>query len=264
MHRHATRLIMIIPSMGRPAAAGEAARSAIENATSPWTSVLIAVDGPHEPEQRDAYRALVGDHIFVAFSDEHRGMVGTLNRAAWRMAHPGAVAADHECPMYGPCGYVTHLGFMGDDHRVRTHGWDERLTDAAGYFGLSYGDDLLRGPELPTAVVMGADIVRTLGAMAPPTLGHLYVDDYWRTLGEELDALRYVPDVVIEHMHPAAGKAEIDASYETTNHPDQYARDRAAWEEYRLKFLGRDVDAVSFQATRLAWKGIYTLPGVIE
>jgi hypothetical protein len=134
----------------------------------------------------------------------------------------------------------------GDDHRVRTRGWDEALTDAAGPVGIAYGDDLIQGVELPTSVVMSSDIVRTLGQMVPPTLQHLFVDDYWKALGIGIGQLHYVPEVVIEHMHPSAGKAEMDDSYAITNHPDRYESDSAAWKAYRDDGpLGEDLDKLS-------------------
>jgi len=240
---HPRRLTMIIPSMGRPAAAEEAALSALENAELPLTCVMIAVDGPHEPDQKAAYAAIARPRIGVLFDDRHRGMVGTLNHHAHlHVGGDASMMVHHRCRAATlPCPTVTHVGFMGDDHRVRTPGWDRILTDAAGWTGIAYGDDLLRGEELPTSVVMAADIVRTLGWMAPPVLGHMYIDDYWRDLGQRVDDLHYCPDVVIEHMHPSAGKAEVDESYERTNHPDQYARDSAAYAEFRDHGgLGRD------------------------
>lgn len=255
-----TRLIMIIPSMGRPDGARAAALSALENATLPSTGVLIVVDGPHGPEQRGAYSDIAQPGINVAFQKEHRGMVATLNKQA-TLRLGSRLIVDHDCHEYDCCG-TTHVGFMGDDHRVRTRGWDQALTDAAGPLGIAYGDDLLQGVELPTTVVMGADIVRTLGQMVPPTLQHLFVDDYWKALGVGMGRLRYVPDVVIEHMHPAAGKAEMDASYEITNHPDRYESDGAAWKAYRDGgALHADLDALSALEQRWAWRGMLTLPG---
>lgn len=240
-----TRLMMIIPSMGRPDAALAAARSVLDNAVLPTTAVQVAVDGPHGNEQRDAYLAITrsGD-ISLSIGGPHRGMVATLNYQA-AMLLGSKLAVDHECHWRG-CDHITHVGFMGDDHRVRTRGWDRALTVAAGPLGIAYGDDLIQGVELPTAVVMGADIVRTLGQMVPPTLQHLFVDDYWKALGLGTNRLRYVPEVVIEHMHPSVGKAETDASYEVTNHPDRYESDGAAWREYRDGgALQADLDALS-------------------
>jgi hypothetical protein len=145
-------------------------------------------------------------------------MVATLNHVAARVARSR---------------FVTHIGFMGDDHRIRTPGWDAELMKSAGPVGVAYADDLNDAVDLPTSVVLGANIVRRLGYMAPPALGHLYVDNFWRELGLSLGRLDYRPDVVIEHMHPTTGKAEWDAQYERVNSDAQFDRDEAAWVAYR-------------------------------
>ena len=133
--------------------------------------------------------------------------------------------------------------FMGDDHVPRTDGWDEKLyapIKARGY-GLSYGDDLLQGEKLATAVMMSTNIIKPLGFMAPPKLIHLYMDNFWMTLGQSLDALDYVPDAVIEHMHYLNGKAAQDERYAEVNASEVYTHDREVFEEYAATQLKDDV-----------------------
>jgi hypothetical protein len=251
--------MMLIPSMGRPAAAALAAASALENAELNSTYVAICVDGPHSSEQRAAYAMLARPRLAVLFDDQHRGLAGVLNRRALLLVG-NELLADHHCN-HLECPRVTHVGFMGDDHRVRTRGWDVALADAAGPVGIAYGNDLLRGEELPTSVVMGADVIATTGHMVPPTLQHLYIDDYWKALGIGMDRLAYLPDVVIEHLHPAAGKAPMDDSYRTTNAPERYATEAAAWAEYRDGgALAHDLDALSVTDARWKWRGVTQLP----
>jgi hypothetical protein len=147
-------------------------------------------------------------------------MVGALNEAA------AAVLTSPDAP------YA--IGFMGDDHRPRTEGWDEiyleTLFEMPG--SMVYGDDGLQGQRLPTQIAMTSDIVRALGYMAPPGLRHLFVDNFWLDLGMAAGGLRYLPRVLIEHMHPVAGKAELDEGYERVNAPEVYNHDQAAYREY--------------------------------
>lgn len=119
------------------------------------------------------------------------------------------------------------IGFIGDDHRFRTDGWDEAIVaaNAAMGGGIVYGNDLLRGEELPSQVFIDARIVRALGWMALPGAHHLFLDDAWRELGNRMGRLAYLPDVHIEHMHPTAGKAEWDANYHRVNAGAMYAHD---------------------------------------
>jgi len=228
------KVTLIIPSRGRPERALLAAGSALEHADNDNTTVLVSVDGPHETGQLQEYMDIapvLGDRVFINYSPVHRGLVGTLNYRALQIARY-QLMKDHHCKLDGRCQRVTHIGFMGDDHRVRTHGWDRELSGAAGDWGVAYGNDLLRGQELPTSVVMSADIIRVLRKMAPEQLWHMYCDDYWKALGGGLGRLAYRSDVVIEHLHPAAGKAQMDDSYRRTNHPDVFSRDATAWGAY--------------------------------
>jgi hypothetical protein len=241
------RLTLIIPSYRRPAAAALAARSAIDNAVLPGTQVLIAVDGPHDLQHEQAYAAIATPRIGVIFGSEWRGMVGTLNSAA-NLITGTELAADHTCQSIN-CTRIGFVGFMGDDHRVRTEGWDRRLCMLAYRWGISYGNDLIQGSALPTALVMAADIVRTLRFMGPPEIEHLYVDNYWMALGLGLKTLGYDPDTVIEHLHVSVGKAPDDESYARTNSAQQYERDGTAWREYCTSgAMERDIAAV--QAAR--------------
>jgi len=124
--------------------------------------------------------------------------------------------------------------FLGDDHRPRTIGWDliwsKNLKELGT--GLVYGDDLLQGANLPTAVGMTADIVRTLGGMVPDGFAHLFLDNFWLRLGQNLDAIRYLPETVIEHLHPVAGKAGWDQGYQEVNDTAVVSADQQAFNEY--------------------------------
>jgi hypothetical protein len=146
------------------------------------------------------------------------------------------------------------IAFMGDDHMPRTKGWDEAYLielDKLGS-GLVYGNDLLQGERLPTQVAITGDIIRTLGAMAPPSLKHLAVDNFWLELGQGADCITYLPDVIVEHMHPFAEKADMDDGYLRVNDPALYERDLREFERIREEELPAAIDAV--RALRGQWK----------
>jgi hypothetical protein len=125
------------------------------------------------------------------------------------------------------------VGTLGDDHRPRTPGWDRRLMTAlAGRPGVAYGDDLFQGPLLPTAVVISSAVILALGYMVPPGVMHLYMDNFWLRLGHDLGVLEYCPDVIIEHVHPSAGKAEWDDGYARVNSAENAAADYTAWDDF--------------------------------
>ncbi|OKI16641.1 hypothetical protein [Streptomyces sp. CB03911] len=139
-----------------------------------------------------------------------------------------------------------HIGFLGDDHRPRTVGWDGQYIEALDQLGtgLVYGNDLIQGASLPTQVAMTSDIVLATGYMVPPGLVHLWADNVWLTLGQALGAIRYLPDVVVEHMHPIAGKAEYDEGYAECNTDERSDADRAVFEAWRANDLARWVQQI--------------------
>jgi hypothetical protein len=139
-----------------------------------------------------------------------------------------------------PPGYLMSIG---DDHMVRTDGWDKALIEAIAEQdgpGFAYGNDLFQGSNLPTAWMVHADAVRALGWMMLSTCEHMYVDNAIKELGQAAGRLAYLPSVIIEHVHPNAGKAERDPSYEQSNRREQFDRDAAAFTAWRNGQMARD------------------------
>lgn len=137
---------------------------------------------------------------------------------------------------------VTVVGFVGDDHRFRTNGWDAAIDDwLAEHPGIAYADDLLQREALPTQWFVSRSIVDEFG-MGLPTLRHLYIDNYWKAFGSAAGCLYYLPDIVIEHMHPTAGKGEWDDSYRANNSGAMYQADSEAYGLWLRTDMERDVE----------------------
>lgn len=134
------------------------------------------------------------------------------------------------------------LGHVGDDHRFRTPGWDRMVQDALVTPGIAYGDDLFQGEKLVSGgCFISTSIVRALGWYALPTCRHLFIDNAWGDLGRGLGALRWLPEMVIEHVHPAAGKGEWDDMYRAYNSGEMFAHDRAAYETWVRDSMASDL-----------------------
>lgn len=224
-------LVVVVPSRGRPERAAELAQACADTCSADtWLVVAVDADDPALP---DYDTALTGTRAIVHAVTEPAGHVGAINAGA------AEALRWEEAPVA--------IGKLDDDHRPRTRHWDAMLLaelDKLGGVGIVYGNDLLQGAKLPTAPVIGAEIVRTLGYMGPPALTHLYVDNFWLDLGQAAGCLRYVPQVVIEHMHPHAGKAKMDDGYLRVNSPQRYAADGAAYDAYAAGQLLADVAKV--------------------
>lgn len=207
-------LLVIVPTRGRPQNAARLAK-AFEETESLNAELVFVAD--HDDPELPAYH-LAAPRLLVYTGQTGTGMVASLNWAA-------SLYAD----------VYDYLGFMGDDHLPRTRGWDAHVLGALDAMEprVAYGDDLLQGGALPTAAFLPSRLVRALGYMAPPALRHLYVDNFWLELGQHLGGLRYLPQVVIEHVHPAAGKTPMDERYQAVNSTEADMLDRQAWRLFR-------------------------------
>jgi hypothetical protein len=142
--------------------------------------------------------------------------------------------------------YSYAVGFMGDDHLPRTYGWDERYVTELLKMqsGLVYGNDGFQGANIPTQIAMTADIPLVLGFMTLPQLKHLYADNFWLDFGKAINKIKYLGDVVIEHLHPAAGKAPHDAGYEFSGGFSLDTEDKKAYFKYVKEDLEGDARKV--------------------
>lgn len=214
-----SRLLLIVPSRKRPDACAELLGEVLE--TSDDTEIIFGLDD----DDKSVYPTQV---LEAAEINPRLRMGGTLNLLAKKHADN-----------------YDYIGFMGDDHRPRTQGWDRILCDAIGDKpGVAYGDDLLQGANLPTAVVLSSSIVRKIGYMVPPVLVHMYMDNFWKELGEGLNNIQYRPDVVIEHLHYLAGKAINDLQYQEVNSAAVYEKDRISYEAYKEQQFAEDIKAI--------------------
>lgn len=205
-------LAIITPSRSRPQNI-EALLQSFEDTDAKCKLVVVVDDDDPELEKYKAIKI----PLLIQLPREGKGMARPLNRAAQILR-----------------GEFSFFGFLGDDHRPRTKNWDEIIISELEDMpvGLVYANDLLQGHRLPTQVFMTANIVDALGGMVPPGFEHLFLDNFWLQLGIDLQAIRYLGDVIIEHMHPFAGKGQMDALYQEVNNPHLSNRDQARFAEY--------------------------------
>jgi hypothetical protein len=213
--RKPTGLLTLVPTRNR-----------VENAlgllstwydtTTDLDSGLLFIVGTEDPRIHTYLKKIPQKHL-ITFPE--RGLVKALNYAVSQ-----GYAEDYEA-----------IGFMGDDHRPRTLGWDRFYLDnlrELGY-GYVYGNDLLMGERIPTQVAISSSIIKALGFFGPPGFTHLNVDLTWKDMGEAIGKLRYLDDVIIEHMHPAAEKAENDSGYKWANSSEMVRLDGIEYERWK-------------------------------
>lgn len=219
-----TEMAVIVPTRGR--------RKEVQRLLRAWAmtyaqaDLYLAIDS----DDTDTYTGLLVPESTTVCVNARTSMCGALNRVATQIASEYLI-----------------VGFMGDDHLPRTVLWDQVLRatmrDGAPGPAIAYGNDLIQGELLPTAVFMSSAIIEGLGYMAPPGIEHLFPDIVWRDWGEALGPghYHYIPQVIIEHMHPLVGKAEWDEGHRRVNSNDQWNRDELAYAEYRAEALPSDI-----------------------
>lgn len=216
-------LVVIVPSRGRPDKIGRHIEAFTKTMRAD-TALVVAVD-LDDPTLGDYYRVA---SPFVYTCDPLRpGMVATLNKTAMT---------------YATIAQPLATGMQGDDHLCRTDGWDERYLDSLRAGNLFvYGDDGLQHENMPTQIAMRTEVVNALGYMAPPAFKHLCIDLVWKDWGDAVDRIEYLPDVYVEHIHPAAGKGDWDDNYQRVNNPTITAKDSETYYAYKASGFAEDV-----------------------
>jgi hypothetical protein len=226
METRVTGLLTLVPTRNRVENALGLLHTWYDTSTEDDSGLLFVV-GTEDPRLEEYRKKIPKEHLFV-FPD--RGLVKALNYVAPRYVN------EYES-----------IGFMGDDHRPRNPGWDKRYLDAlrASGPGYVYGNDLLMGEQLPTQVAISSSIIKALGFFGPPGFWHLYVDNTWRDMGAGLDRLIYLDDVVVEHMHPAAGKAEFDSGYKHVNSQMMVKHDQQEYKRWKRVDYPKELNRVA-------------------
>ncbi len=233
-------LVMIVPTRARPASVWRLIQAWEDTDAFDDAHMVLAADAD-DPEW-EHYQAQVNARgvparVTLVTASQWQPMVHKLDTVARSVVGDDLVGASPFA-----------VGFAGDDHVPRTRGWVQRfVAELRGMgTGIVYGDDGYQGENIPTYWVMTSDIVRALGRMVPAPVGHLYCDNAIKELGEGAGCLRYLPDVLVEHMNPYAdGKGEMDAQYRKVNSHGQYRVDGRQFQWWRRHQKAAHVGAVT-------------------
>lgn len=224
-------LVIVIPSRGRP----ENIRKVISawDFTNAWdvADMVVAVDAD-DPEI-GGYLALFEETKLPGDADEpDTPLFSLVTLTEWvpmvhkldKVARNLAFARKYKA-----------IGFAGDDHLPRTINWAQTYLAQLAELetGLVHSDDGYQGANICTEWAVTTDVVTTLERMIPAPVEHMYSDVSLHDLMSAAGALRYLPQVRIEHMHPIVKKAETDEQYQRVNSRDQFARDKAIYDSWK-------------------------------
>ena len=145
----------------------------------------------------DTYSDLDANKIIVPVG--RRGIVDPMNRAY------DTIKNKYSCIL-----------FIGDDHLFRTINWDKIFLNIVKQNNgtcVIYANDLHQKVNLASSHMMTTNIIDILGHVYNPKFNHMWTDNYWMSIGQALNKLIYLPDIIIEHMHPGAKKSKTDENY---------------------------------------------------
>ena len=135
---------------------------------------------------------------------------------------------------------ATQYGWLADDTRPRTRGWDKRLERLAGDWRLVYCRDLwmsenagmreqLRnGRDLSSGLCWGGNLVRTVGWWALPGVKQAGIDTAWTEIVRPFNLHRYAHSITVEHLNWRTKKRKYD--------------DVDSWERDGDNYIERDLE----------------------
>lgn len=109
-----------------------------------------------------------------------------------------------------------------DDMVIRTPGWDERLRAVHAEYPdgiyLAYCNDLFKRNKICTFPVLSRHCCKLLVEPYPHIYQGAFIDHHLLDVFKRLEKaghgrIRYLDDVIFEHLHFRAGKAPMDATY---------------------------------------------------
>lgn len=217
-------MLLIVPSRGRPENIKRLCEALLD--TNSYVDLAVGVDA--DDPTLDEYRKLEEQYGFDLYvSEDRKRFATTVNYISL------ANYKDY-----------TYLSWMGDDHVPRTWEWDAEyrmaLKASGNPAGVVYGNDLVMGAEIATELAFTSNIVEELGYAIPDGFIHLFVDNYFMELGRSIGNLIYMPEVIVQHMHPCAGQAEEDQTYKEANSPEHWTNDERVFREYVANQLPED------------------------
>ena len=209
-------LLVIVPTRGRRKQC-ERLLESFEKTTDNAELVFVT-----DVDDQETYEGMDFGTALHAMLNPREFLSGKLNKTAM------ACADDYDA-----------LFFVGDDHVFRTEHWDTIMLDVLeemGGTGILYPDDKRRD-DIPEIWMMSTDIIKSLGWFASPTQQHFYLDNILGELGKRSGLIRWVPEVLIEHLHyTVCNETERDELYVSTEEAFG-ASDFQAFQEWRGNIL---------------------------
>jgi len=212
-----TKLILLIPTKGRPnnyqrlKESFELNTHSDDNMRGPKMSSIMPV--------MDRFEAREYPGTGYLASKPDMNLVEKLNYAgAW------AVKAQFK-----------YIGFVGDDVVIQTPSFDKIICEefeADPTLKIIHCADKMHNGQIANHWVIRADVIAAVGFFALPVCKHMFIDNFWTTVGTDTESIKYLDSVMWEHLHYMNKKSAMDATYEATNNSETFKHDEVAYNEF--------------------------------
>jgi hypothetical protein len=208
---------LILPTRGRPQEIARAMSSLMETAANPLQlEVVLYIDLDDK-----AMHSVEFPGVNVVKLIRPRAKMGKITRDCYEASHG------------------RYIMLANDDMVFQTPEWDrivlEEFAKCDDDIALVWGNDLHSG--MPVHPFMSRAACDLLDGVCPEDYDREFIDTHiWdifrklKVLGH--DRMRYLPDLILEHLYVHAGKAEPDATFEKPRHAAD-ERLYIAWDEER-------------------------------
>lgn len=230
-------LTLILPTRQRLPQLRRALRSAAETAARPERlEVVLYIDRDDEPSHDFQFPGLQIVRLIGP-----RARMGQMTQTCF------------------DAGSGRYLMLANDDIVFRSPGWDATVLETFAEFNddvaLIWGNDLYSG--FPSHPFLSRSACQTIGMVCPDDYHHELIDVHIYDIFRKLrrlghNRMRYLDQLVIEHRHIFAGKADPDQTYPKP-HLIEDERTYLLWDEERqwaARALARQIEARAAGAAR--------------
>lgn len=192
------KISICIPSRGRPKQLKRMIDSALKSAANVnRIEFLVYADND--------------DESMVNFSHKNTKVFWCEHRTISEMTNYLASKSDGSLIMY-----------CADDVIFRSHAWDDliemKYLQSKQKTCLIHGDDLGQNSlKIATHGFISRELYELLGYILPELFKSDFCDTWITEICSKSGIRIFTQQLVIEHMHPAWGKADIDSTYRSTN-----------------------------------------------
>lgn len=180
--------MILLPTRGRP----EQLRRFI--AAYEATECVLPITLLMDKDDADCYRGVPMPEHWIVELDERMPIVKRMNK--YFDEHPD----------------LDFYGIMSDDCVPVDKNWDTKLVQAAGDWNVAHGYNTEEKENTVGWPLLGGELVRSFGFIAPPVLNHFCADDFWYQIAIDLK-IQVTLDLEFEHHHFTNGKAFMDKTY---------------------------------------------------